>query len=104
LENFAARIRTVFRKAIKSSNRSRPQLAQLLTARLGRSITVPMLYEFTKNFQPTRIPADVLVALSELTDDKALRELLSKRRRYQLLLGEVGLAAMERAASSKPRK
>lgn len=102
--NLDAAIRALLSEVMRSSKKSRAQIAQEMSALLGRSVTVYMLNDFTASCKgqrvaedsqldtrksPVRFPAAWIHAFCEVTgDDRMQRLILSPRLRSLLQLGE----------------
>lgn len=70
-------IREAIKKAIRASGKSRQQIASELAARLGRSVTVRMLDDFTApSKERSRFPASWIAAFCDITSNRALQRLL----------------------------
>lgn len=70
-------VRRAVKLAIRASPRSREQICQELSARIGRQVTVRMLDDFTAPSKGgARFPAAWVAAFCEATVDRRLQRLL----------------------------
>jgi len=82
-------LRESLRRAIHSSHLSIEQIADELSRRSGRSVTVPLLNAWKATRHKGRLPADILPSLCEiLGDDSIQRLVLSDKLRQALEFGE----------------
>ena len=93
-----ATLRKTIREAIRSYSHSRHQLCDLLSDRVGRTITISMLENWIDESKwKWHLPADCVPALCDiLKTDTLQRQLLSDRLRSLLAVGE---RVVESAAS-----
>jgi hypothetical protein len=85
----AIRLRKAIRQAISGSPKSREQLADELTEKLGAPITKAMLDTWTAESKPGhRFPAEYLPALTAACGDPAPLELLADAAGYRLVSQE----------------
>jgi len=81
-----AEVRRLLKKALKYGPRCKSlsyrQIADLLTGRLGTLVTANMLYLYQSKARPeVRLPASFISAVSEVSGDYSLADLLGKRKK-----------------------
>jgi hypothetical protein len=89
-QDLDALLRDTLRRLFRLSTKSRPDIADELGKRLGRHISVHMVAKWSADGSTEwRIPADAILALSEiLHDDTLQRQLLSEPLIEALEIGE----------------
>ncbi len=100
-------LRESLRRAIHSSHLSIEQIADELSRRSGRSVTVPLLNAWKATGHKWRLPADILPHLCEiLGDDSIQRLVLSDKLREALEFGESTdrVVSQLRRALKEPRR
>lgn len=86
-------IRRALRELLRISEKSRAQIADELSQKLGRHISEPILTNWASDSKRTyRIPGDVIAALA---DDALLRSLMSPEQLAKFELGEWGMKHLE---------
>lgn len=83
-------IRESLRRALRASPKSRPTIAEELSARIGRAVSVESLNKWASEDESARrLPADCLLPISEILEDDSLQRLvLSEHMARCLHLGE----------------
>jgi hypothetical protein len=95
------KLRQCLAEAMHSSPKNREQIAEELSARVGRRVTVHMLDDFSAPSKDNRFPAAWVPAFCEITsDDAAQRFLMGPNLRTLVELGEHEISA-KRATKSK---
>lgn len=83
-------LRETIRRGIRFCHKSPVEICEALSARVGRTISVESLHKWKAESETERrLPADCVLALSEiLRDDTLQRAMLSERLKQALELGE----------------
>jgi hypothetical protein len=92
-------LRKLIADIIRKSPKKRQQIAEELSIRVGRRITVHMLNTYTSDSHKTsHFPAAWLPAFSEIMgDDRLERYVLSNRNREVLEFGEIAVNVLNEA-------